>query len=290
MRFIMPVKRALACAAALALSFGGCSSAPKRPAEIFASRNAAESQLELANKEADRSRYGAALEILKEVRRLAVSVDDPRLLIRERIARGSALYALGSAGEAAVLWKQALEEADAAGEEELAGTVRLYMAKSRLLASPKAEAHSVEEEARQEIGRMKTEKLSIAFGWTIAGLALKEQGRWAEAEAAIKQALVIHEKNNYLEQAAYDWYLTASIRSVSGDYDGALAALRNALAFDRRSENTYGLAADWRALGDVYKKAGSPAESEAAYRRSLEIFRSLDFEAEAGGVEAKLSG
>ena len=217
----------MAAALAALAAFGGCSSTPKRPAEVFASRNVAERQLELANKEVDRGRYDAALEILKEVRRLAVSVDDPRLLIRERVARGNALYALGSVGEASEMWKLALEEANSAGEEELAGTVRLYMAKSRLLTNPKAEAPAVEEEARQEIARMKTEKLSIAFGWTLVGLALKEQGRWAEAEAAIKRALGIQEKNNYLEQAAYDWYLTASIRSVSGDYDGAFRVVKN---------------------------------------------------------------
>ncbi|MDR2493829.1 MAG: tetratricopeptide repeat protein, partial [Spirochaetaceae bacterium] len=274
--------------AALALALGGCSSAPKRPAEIFASRNAAERQLDLANKEADRSRYDSALEILKEVRRLAVSVDDPRLLIREAVTRGTVLYALGSTGEAAEVWAQALDEANTAKEEELAGTVRLYMAKSRLLASPEA-AGAVLEEARQEIARMRAEKLSIAFGWTVVGLALKERGEWAEGEDAIKRALEIHEKNNYLEQAAYDWYLIASIRSVAGGYEGAVEALRNAIAFDRRSENTYGLAADWRALGDVYKKAGSLPESRAAYRRSLDIFRSLDFEAEADAVATKLS-
>jgi hypothetical protein len=39
----------------------------------------------------------------------------------------------------------------------------------------------------------------------------------------------------------------------------------------------------------VYKKAGSLPESRAAYRRSLDIFRSLDFEAEADAVATKLS-
>jgi tetratricopeptide (TPR) repeat protein len=128
----------------------------------------------------------------------------------------------------------------------------------------------------------------IAFAWLVIGLAEKELGRYAEAESAVKKGLDIHEKDLYLEQAAYDWYLIASFRSLSGNYNGARQALESAMVLDRRVENSYGLATDWRALGDVFKKAGSPAESRQAYLRSAEIFRSLGNDQEAAGVEKQI--
>jgi tetratricopeptide (TPR) repeat protein len=264
-----------------------CSAAPKRPAQTVTVRNIAESRLGLANKEADQGKYENALNILKEVRGLAVRVDDPRLLIREGLSRGNILYTLGREGEAAEVWNRALAEAESAGEQELAGAVRIYMARSALLAGGSAAA-GVRERVSREIAAMKEEKLFIAFGWIVIGLAEKERGRWTEGEDAIRRALGIHEKHRYLEQAAYDWYLIASIRSLAGRYDAALEALRKAVAFDRRSENTYGLGTDWRALGDVHKKAGSQAEALAAYRRAIDIFRSLGLEQEASAVEARL--
>jgi tetratricopeptide (TPR) repeat protein len=114
------------------------------------------------------------------------------------------------------------------------------------------------------------------LGWTVIGLAEKEGRRWAAAETAVKKALDIHVKGNHLEQAAYDWYLIASIRSVAGDYQAALDALTEALGYDRRAENTHGLGMDWKAMGDVYTKMGNTAEASAAYSRSTEILRSMD--------------
>jgi tetratricopeptide (TPR) repeat protein len=269
-----------------------CSSAPKRPAEIFALRSAAETQLELANREADRGNQGAALELLAEGRRLAVSADDPPLLIRTALARGNILFAQGQAAEAARAWESALAEADRAGERGLAALCRVYRARSRLLAAagtPGAgeEAAAVRASVAGELALLKDDRSATALAWTVMGLAEKEGRRWAEAEAAVKKALEIHEKDNYLEQAAYDWFLIASIRSAAGSYAAAREALGRALALDRRAENSFGLAADWRALGDVHRKAGEPAEAAAAYRRAGEIFRSIGLEREAAAAEGR---
>ncbi|MDR0525150.1 MAG: tetratricopeptide repeat protein [Spirochaetaceae bacterium] len=268
------------------LALGGCSSAPKRPAETFVVRNTAETQLELANQAADQGNYEEALKTLEEVLRLAASVDDPRLRIREGLSRGNFLYALGRTSEAGSVWTAALAEAEAAKELELAASVRIYIARSRLQSGSSPE--TIRDEVQREVAAMKTEKLSIAFGWIVIGLAERSLGRWKEGEAAIKRALTYHEKNNYLEKAGEDWYLIASIRSLSEEFEAAQEALRNALTFDRRAENGYGVAMDWRAIGDVYKKSGNWTEAQAAYRRSAEIFRALFLDAEAEAVEARM--
>jgi tetratricopeptide (TPR) repeat protein len=273
------------------LGWGGCSSAPKRPAAVFVIRNMAETQLELANIAADQGRYNQALAALEEARRLAISVDDPGLLIRSGLSQGNALFSLGRAAEAAGVWEAALAEALRAGEGELAALTRIHIARSRLLSDSAGPGTAAEVKAQVtgEIGVIKTDKLAIALGWIVIGLAEKEERRWADAETAVKKALEIHEKDNYLGQAAYDWFLIASIRSGSGQYAAAVEALEKAIGFDRRAENSYALGMDWRAVGDVQKKAARAPEAAAAYGRSLEIFRSLGFEAEAATVESRLN-
>jgi tetratricopeptide (TPR) repeat protein len=260
-----------------------CSSAPDKPAEIRVQRNGAERQLELANRQADRGDFEGALALLELARRLAVTADDPGLRIRVALSRGNIFFYQGKGEEAAREWAAAEAEAEDSGDAELAAVARIYGVRGRLLAAAAegrgAEAaDSVKADAAQAMGRVKNDRLSIALGWTVIGLAEKEGRRFNEAEAAVKKALDIHQKENYLEQAGYDWYLIASIRSVAGRFAEAAAALEEAVALDRRAENSWGLAMDWRALAEVYRKAGKDSQAEAAAARSAEILRALDRE------------
>jgi tetratricopeptide (TPR) repeat protein len=268
--------------------FGACSSAPKRPAAVFTIKHQVTTQLELVHKETDQGNYEQALNLLEEARRLAISADDPELLIREGLSRGTILYALGRTEEADAVWNRALAEAELAGEAELAAIVRIYKARSILLADGAA-AETVKTQVRTQLAAIESDKLARALGWTVIGLAEKEQRRWSEAEGSFQKALAIHEQDNYLEQAAYDWFLIASVRSIAGEYAGALDALGKAIGFDRRAENSYGLGMDWRAQGDVYKKMGKPDEAGEAYRRSAAIFRAISLEQEALQVESRLT-
>jgi tetratricopeptide (TPR) repeat protein len=266
-----------------------CSTMPKRPAEVFKLRGMAESQLDLANKEADRGNYETALVLLDEARRLAISVDDSSLRIRTGLSRGNVLFSLGRPEEASGAWEAASSEAAAAGRRELSALCRIHIARGRLFsaAGDAAAAQAVREEVGREMAFIKSDDYYTALGWIVAGLADKGLGRYGDAENSVKKALEIHEKGRYLEQAAYDWFLIASIRSVAGQYPAAQKALESAMALDRRAENSWGLAADWRALGDVLKKAGNPAEAGAAYRRSAEIFRSLGMDDAAADAEGR---
>jgi tetratricopeptide (TPR) repeat protein len=272
-----------------------CSSAPKRPAEVFDLRNQAETQLKLVNRSADQGDYDRALILMEESMRVAVKADDPVLLVRNLLARGNIYFRVNRTEDARADWDTALAEAVGAGLQELAGLCRIYMIRARLLklnktdgAAPDGELEAVCSQLRDEIALLKKDRLSAATGYTVLGLAEKERGNWDDAEEALQKALAVHDKDRYLEDAAYDCYLIASVRSVSGDYTGALEALSQAVAYDRRAENTYGLAADWRARGDVLKKAGRTDEAAAAYLRAAEIFRSLELEKEAADCETRI--
>jgi tetratricopeptide (TPR) repeat protein len=287
--------------ALLSLSFSllvsACSSVPKNPAELRSLRNMGESRLEIANQEMDRGNYAAAVAMLEDAWRIAVSSDDPSLRIRTALSRGSAYFALGRREEAYAVWHGALAESEGAGE--LHAVCLVYIARADLLslravagnaapgeASPdrKAAALRVRQDAGKAVESIK-DPFYTAFTWMVISMADKELGNYREAEASARRALSIHEKTRSLVQAAFDWYFIASIRSVAGDYAGAVQALTEAIGFDRRAENGYGLAMDWRALGDVHKKAGDAAASEAACRRSEDIFRSLEAEGRAADSE-----
>ncbi|MDR1412037.1 MAG: tetratricopeptide repeat protein [Spirochaetaceae bacterium] len=272
-----PPKRAAGLLALLVAL--GCSSTPKGPVETRTLRNAAGTQLELANRQADRGNYEGALELLAEARRLAFNADDPALIVRTYLSLGNAYSYLGRAGEAAASWDSAAAEAGRAGDGELLAVCEIYRERRRLFDGGAASAASARDRVQAALGRIKTSPADQAFAWTVIGLAEKELRRFAEAEAALKKALALHSRSP--EQAAYDWYLIASARSVAGNYGAALEALEEALALDRRVENGYGLGKDWLARGDVLSRAGRPAEAEAAWRRAAEIFASAGLDAEA---------
>jgi len=271
------------------LVISACSSQPKKSGDVYVLRKQTESQLDLGNKQADRGSLEAALILLNEAVRLAVAADDPGLRVRTRLSHSNVLFSLGRREEAAAGWNEALAEAERAGNAEWAALSRVYITRGKLLsADGKTAAESLRDEVQRDLGLIKSDRFSIAFAWTVMGLAEKELGRYANAEAAVRRGLEIHERDLFFEQAAYDWYLIASFRSLSGDYSGALQALENAITFDRRVENSWGLASDWRALGDVHTKAGSSGAARAAYLRAAEIFRSLGNETAAAQALSRL--
>jgi tetratricopeptide (TPR) repeat protein len=273
--------------------FAACSSTPPKPAEVYTDRNLAASQLDMANKTANQGRYQDALIVLEEARRLAVASDDPALRIKTAISRGNIYFSMGLHGEAFKDWESASVEGEAAGQKNLAALARIYTARGRLvLDSPEFRAGLSGEEIRDQIQReislINKDDQALATGWMVLGMAEKELGRYPEAESAVRRALAIHEKGLFLEEAAYDWYLLASIRSVSGQYAAALEALAPAIGFDRRAEHGFGLASRWQAMGEVYLQNEQPGEAEAAFRRAVEIFKALRLDDAAGKAEARL--
>ncbi|MDR1930959.1 MAG: hypothetical protein LBQ44_10085 [Treponema sp.] len=253
-----------------------CSTAPKKAPEIRSQREGAEKQLELANRQVERGDFEGALALLDFARQLAISADDPGLRVRTALSLGNIYFYQGRMEEADAEWAAALAEAQASGNRELAAAARIYGARGRLLRAAAegngaAAAAAVKNDVNRAMEGIKNDKLSLALGWTVIGLAEKESRRFGEAESAVKKAVAIYQKENYLEQAGYGWYLIASIRSVAGNYAEAEAALGEAIALDRRAENSWGLAMDWRALADVRRKAGKTALAEEAAARSAEI-------------------
>ena len=276
-------------------AFSGCSSAPKKPAEIQTGRTMAANLLNMANQSANQGRYEDALLILEEARSFAVSTDDPQLRIKTSTSRGNILFALGREAEAFREWESASAEGDAWGEAPLAALARIYSIRASLVLLGReypggGEAADIAAEEYRtriltEITAVKSNSLSTAAGYVTLGFAEKQLRRWAAAESAFRSALSIHDKNTSLEDAAYDWFLIASVRSVAENYNSALDALWAAIRFDRRAENGFGLASSWQAMGEVYQKSGRLQESRSAFRRAAEIYRAIGLDEKAEELE-----
>ena len=290
---------ALAALALFAAQGTSCSSAPKRPPEVFTNRNAAIGQIDMANKAVSKGDFATANLFLDEAWRLAVSADDPDTRTRVHIARGNALYNEGKTSEAEALWKKALAEAEDAKVPLLVSAARIYLARASLAEGRKDAEFSREERqeraraargvAQAEMKGVKDNILFTAFAWKVTGFAEKELGNAAAAEKALLEAADIHDKNQYLEDAAYDWYLIASVRSKADNLTGAREALDTALAFDRRAENSNGLGMDWVAIGIIAEKSGDKKAASEAYSRAAQIFRSAFLEANALDAERRLA-
>ena len=270
-----------------------CSSAPQPTGEIYADRNLAFTQIDLANKAASRGRYNEALNLMEEARRLAVGADDPELRVRTAIGLGDILFSMGDHDEAFGEWEKAINEGGSSGQPVLASLARIYAIRAKLVMlangmGTDAAAEELRTQVNREIAVFRGDEIYDAIANITLGLAEKQLGRWDEAENAVRRALAIHEKNHRLEDAAYDWFFIASIHSVAGNYDDALEALEKAISFDRRAENGYGLASSWQAVGDVNGKAGRTTDARAAWQRAAEIYEAIGLTEKAKELQNKL--
>ena len=264
-----------------------CSTAPKNPGDVYTLRTSAESLLESANKDAGRGNFANALLLLDKCKQNAILADDPSLIIRTCLSRGNVLLALRRTKEAFAEWDFAIGEAERFENAELLSVSKIFRARGNLN-SGRAGAQAVLDEVNSESLNIKKDRLYLAFSWQVKGLALRVMGSYRQAEDAVKRSLEIHEKDSYLENASYDWYIIASIRSLAGDTTGALAALDTSIALDRRIENSWGLAASWRAKGDVYSKASRQNEADEAYRRAMAIYLAMANQDEAAETERRM--
>jgi len=271
---------ALAVFASLLLLTGGCSSAPKRPAEITAARNACDAQIAMGDAASARGDFANAELYFAEAWRLAVGADYEKGRIRALLSRGEARFAAGDIARAQTDRQQAYAEAAAGGYPALAAAAQASIARGNLgegradVSTEDRAARAIEAQtaAREALPLLGGEPLLKASVLRTAALAEKDLGNFAEAEKHLLEAAGIHEKGLFLEDSGYDWFLLASVRSKAGMYDRALEALDRAIEFDRKAEHSAGLGMDWLARGTVFEKKGERDAAAAAYRRSAEIF------------------
>lgn len=264
-----------------------CSSAPRNPGDIDIIRAQAEHWLETGNKEATRGNFENALLILTEAKRQAVLVDDISLIVRVCLSKGNVLLSMGRTDEAFSQWERAVFEAELLGDRELLAVSKIFLIRGNLT-SGREPPQTVLSEVIRESANLRSNRIFIAFAWQTRGLALRQLGSFREAEDAFMRSLDIHQRERNLENAAFDWFSIASIRSLAGNTGGAIEALQNSIAFDRRIENSWGLASSYRAMGDVLRRAGRENEAVTAYLRARAIFTAMGNQYEAAQIDRRI--
>jgi len=271
----------------IAVIFAACSSAPKKPLEVDVLRTIAENWLEAGIKDAEQGKLDNALVILTNAKKHAILTDDSSLIIRVCLSRGNVLYSMNRINEAFSEWEQAVAEAERFKNTELISAAKIFLARGNLL-TERLSAQALLNEVNRESANIKNSRTFIAFSWQVKGLAFRALGSFNEAEAAFRNSLEIHLKDRYLEQASYDWYSIASVRSLSGNIQGALSALESSLEIDRRIENSWGIASSYRAMGDVYRKAGRQNEALESYRRARAIYVNMENASEVADIDRRM--
>lgn len=186
-----------------------CSSAPKRPAEIFTTRNAAVSQMELAHQAVMKGEPDVAKQFLSEAWRLAVASDDADTRARVLLATGNAWYSEGAVENALQMWKQAKEEAEQAHSAVLTAAANIHLARGNLAeGSGQPEMSDTDRKKRAEESRatvLAAQKeldgtvVYEAYAWRVLSLAEKELGNTDAALQAIDRAADIHDGENFLK-------------------------------------------------------------------------------------------
>jgi tetratricopeptide (TPR) repeat protein len=276
------------CAAFAFAFLISCSTSPKNPEDVDVLRLQGEQWLKSGNSLAGQGSFETALTILTETKRNAILTDDLSLIIRVCLSRGNVFFSLGRTNEAFEEWNQAVTEAQLLGDRELLAVSKIYLARGNLI-SGRSAPQTVLDEVVRESANIRTNRLFIAFSWQVRGLALRSMGSYSEAEEAFRRSLAIHERDKHLENASYDWFTIASIRSRSGNIQGALQALETSINIDRRIENSWGIAASYRAMGDVYQNDGRRQEAITAYNRARAIYAAMRNDHEVAETDKRIN-
>jgi tetratricopeptide (TPR) repeat protein len=208
-------------------------------------------------------------------------------MIRVSLSRGNVLFSLGRENEAFAEWESAVAEAERFRNAELIAVSRIYLARGNLI-SQRVPANDILNQVTIESARIRKNKLFQAFSWQVRGLAHRALGTFNRAESAFMRSLDIHQKERHLENASYDWFMIASIRSLAGNFQGALQALQSSIQIDQRIENSWGIAASYRAMGDVYRRAERHEEAADAYARARRIYVVMGNEYEAAEIDRRI--
>lgn len=121
------------------------------------------------------------------------------------------------------------------------------------------------------------------------GMASRQDGDAASAEALLRRALAMHEALGDALGAAADCHSLAVLRRDAGDLDEAELLAKRALAYDKAQENPRGVAQDLMLLGGIAAKSGRNADAVDFYRRAELAWAGLDRPEAAGAAAARVA-
>lgn len=237
-----------------ALVLAGCGSTPKPP-DPPRLRAALETESDGARR-FERGDHVVAARRFDEAARIYASIDDDAGTMRNRLHLARTELAQGRA-EAALLALPGRDSLDS----------NLLKAQAELALNRQEAAHQSLEAAAALCPAGCPQLASLRL--LQARAALTGQ-RAAEALAHAEVALKLLRDRNEAAETGNAWRLIAAARLALGDAAAALPAAGAALEIDRRLALPEKIARDWLLIGDI-RKALSASDTEAAYRRALDV-------------------
>lgn len=237
-----------------ALVIAGCGSTPKPP-EPPRLKAALEAESDGARR-FERGDHVVAARRFDEAARIFASIDDEAGTARNRLHLARTELARGRA-EAALLALPGQASLDS----------NLLKAQAELALNRQEAAH---------------QSLAAAAALCLAGCPQQASLRLLQARAALtgqraaealahaEVALKLLQDRSEAAETGNAWRLIAAARLALGDAAAALPAAGAALDIDRRLALPEKIARDWLLIGDI-RKASSASDTEAAYRRALDV-------------------
>jgi tetratricopeptide (TPR) repeat protein len=275
-----------ACCAALLL-VAACSTAPKQTDEVTAVKTQAAQDSTTGEGYLRQGRSVLALQFFTQSLSEYTSIDDEQGIITAYNAVGKTYMAMGSLDMAEDMFTRARDRARAFSPALLFVSTN-NLGELFLARGDAAKALALFEEALAMPASSRSPQQEGILHHNL-GTAQKNLGNLEEALASYKTSLDINLAKKLNAEAASDYYMIASVRSLQGDYAEADRNAQLALTFDKRIENSPGIGQDLFALGLIARKRADLATAFDYFQRSYLVFTTVGLVAETKKVLGELA-
>jgi len=258
-----PLLLALACAALLA----SCSSAPKRPPEVFEKRNQAADFVKLADSLVRQGQYDSALKYYRQALDANSSVDALDGVSAAHSSLGRLWAAWGDLETAGREFGLAADYARLSGSGKAASLAATGRGELAFRRGDAATALGFFDEALKAAG---TDEGLRAIALHDRAGALYALGRAAEARTDLEASSTLNTKLKRWSEIGANRYLLASFLVKEDKLPEALAAAEEALLNDKKAENSPGVANDLLLLADLSTRLGKQEEAWWYWRRAFD--------------------
>lgn len=265
-----------------AFLFPSCSTAPKQKTEALDKRNQAADYSRLGDEFLANGAWDNARKFYDEALKMNMSIDNVEGVSQAHNSLGRVYLRAGKSEDAEKSFKEALFWAIVGGNPSLRALSLLNLSETACARGDNEAALALVEEAGAFVA--KDEKV-LAVLLHNRGVIFNRQGRLDEAIVEILKAVPINQSLKTWTELGANYYVLASIYSKKGDSGNAVASAEKALVADKTAENSHGIASDLEALGILSRKAGKLPEAFTWFKRSFNVWLSMD---DAAGVERSL--
>ena len=267
-----------ACVVALT-AFVSCSSAPAKTDTVTAMKSQASQNAAYGDGYYKQGRYDLALQFYQQALNEYTSVDDAAGIVQVYNDIGMAYVALGSFGTAEPILLKARERAREVNPQLVLAT-SINLGELYLARGDAAQALATFQEALALPAEART-PVRTAILYHDIGTAQKTLGEMAPALASFAKSLEINLANTFVQEAAGDYYMIASVHSLQANYDEAIRNALLALSLDKQIESSPAIAKDLYALGLITTKKGDMAAAYDYFQRSYLVYTTLSSRTDA---------